>query len=258
MRVRQRLDQPASSPRFSRGCAFALLAAALLNLLLAGLSGRLDLDWRRPWQRHPTGIILHHTATPDIVEGRRVDADFIGREHARRGFRATVGGRTYHIGYHYLILRDGTVQTGRPEEVTGSHTLGHNNQLGICLVGNFSSSANPHGEHGSMAPSREQLDALDRLLKQLIRKYRFRPRHLHRHRDYAPTACPGDRFPFEDVKRRAFSRQGARPSRDAPDGHGLRIRRAVLRPHANSSRRATAVSTSTRSAPGPTGLQLGS
>jgi N-acetyl-anhydromuramyl-L-alanine amidase AmpD len=193
-------------PRFSRGCALALLAAALLNLLLAGLSGKLNLDWRRLWMQRPHGIILHHTATPDVVEGKRVDAAFIGREHARRGFSTTVGARNIHIGYHYLILRDGTVQPGRPEDVPGSHTLGHNDQLGICLVGNFSSGANPHGEHGSTQPSRQQLAALDRLLKQLIDKYHYRPKHLHRHRDYAPTACPGDRFPFEDVKRRAFGR----------------------------------------------------
>lgn len=193
-------------PRFSRGCAGALLAAAVLNLLLAGLCGRLDLSWRRLVRRHPVGVILHHTATPDIVAGQRVDAAFIGREHAQRGFSVIAEGRVYHIGYHYLILRDGTVQAGRPESVPGSHTLGHNNQIGICLVGNFSSSANPHGEHGSTRPSPEQLAALDKLLKRLIRKYRFRPRDLHRHRDYAPTACPGDRFPFADVKRRAFSR----------------------------------------------------
>ena len=207
MKQRHSSDTPAAShPRFARGCAFALLAAALLNLPLAGLYGRLNLDWWRVLRRHPAGIILHHTATPDVVEGKRVDAVFIGREHARRGFGVTVDGRTIHIGYHYLILRDGTVQPGRPEDVPGSHTRGHNDQLGICLVGNFSSSANPRGEHGSMAPSPQQLAALDKLLKQLIRKYHFRPKHLHRHRDYAPTACPGDRFPFAEVKRRAFGR----------------------------------------------------
>jgi len=207
MQHRQPSDpRDAGPPRFSRGCALALLGAALLNLLLAGLSGRLNWDWRRPFTHRPAGIILHHTATPDVVAGRRVDAAFIGREHARRGFSTTVGGRTIHIGYHYLILRDGTVQPGRPEDVPGSHTLGHNDQLGICLVGNFSSSANPHGEHGSMRPSPRQLAALDELLQQLIRKYHYRPKHLHRHRDYAPTACPGDRFPFAEVKRRAFAR----------------------------------------------------
>ncbi len=209
MRHRQPAPEapPPSPPRFSRGCALALLAAALLNLLLAGLFGRLNFDWWRTIRRQPVGIILHHTATPDVAAGQRVDVKFLSREHARRGFSVVAHGRLYHIGYHYLILRDGTVQAGRPEDAPGSHTRGHNNQLGLCLVGNFSSSANPHGEHGSTRPSPEQLAALDKLLKQLIRKYRFRPRHLHRHRDYAPTACPGDRFPFDEVKRRAFEKE---------------------------------------------------
>jgi N-acetyl-anhydromuramyl-L-alanine amidase AmpD len=87
----------------------------------------------------------------------------------------------------------------------GSHTLHHNNQLGICLVGDFSSADNPTGKHGSTRPSPQQLAALDKLLKHLIQKYHYGPQNLHRHRDYAQTACPGDRFPFEEVKRRAFA-----------------------------------------------------
>ena len=197
--------RPDHNLRLDSGCAWALLAAALLNLGLAALHGRLDFQWRLLLPRmRPSGIIIHHTATPDVVEGQQVDAQFIGRQHARRGFSCTAGGRTYNIGYHYLILRDGTVQPGRPENAPGSHTLGQNHQLGICLVGNFSSGANPNGEHGSTQPSERQLAALDKLLKQLIEKYHYRPKHLHRHRDYAQTACPGDRFPFEDVKKRAF------------------------------------------------------
>jgi len=175
-------------------------------VVLTARYGWLDRDWLWFLAGRPTGIILHHTATPDVVAGQRVDAAFIDREHAKRGFSVVAAKRTVHIGYHYLILRDGTVQSGRPEGVPGSHTIGHNRQLGICLVGNFSSSDNPTGKNGSMRPSRQQLDALDKLLKHLIRKYRFRPGNLHRHRDYAQTACPGDRFPFEAVKRRAFER----------------------------------------------------
>lgn len=47
------------------------------------------------------------------------------------------------IGYHYVIRRDGTVETGRDRdndgdiwEEIGAHVRGHNgNSLGICLVG---------------------------------------------------------------------------------------------------------------------------
>ncbi len=199
--------------RYGCGCL-------IICLLAVGIYGskfvlpKASYYWRCLLPSRPRGIILHHTATPDIVAGQRVDAAFLDRAHARRGFSyKDPRGRIYHIGYHYVILRDGTIQPGRPENAPGSHTHGYNDYLGICLVGNFSSSANPHGEHGATHPSPAQLAALNRLLKKLIRKYHFRPEDIRRHRDFAFTACPGDRFPFEAVKRRAFSAE-TQPSKD--------------------------------------------
>ena len=40
------------------------------------------------------------------------------------------------IGYHFVILTDGTIQRGRPLEAIGSHVKGYNNcSVGICLIG---------------------------------------------------------------------------------------------------------------------------
>jgi len=40
------------------------------------------------------------------------------------------------IGYHFVIRRDGTLETGRPLTVTGAHVRGHNRESwGVCLVG---------------------------------------------------------------------------------------------------------------------------
>lgn len=40
------------------------------------------------------------------------------------------------VGYHYIIRRDGTLESGRSEDVTGAHTYGHNHHsIGVCLVG---------------------------------------------------------------------------------------------------------------------------
>jgi N-acetylmuramoyl-L-alanine amidase len=51
------------------------------------------------------------------------------------------------IGYHYVILNgcikkdtyhshlDGLLETGRDESEKGAHCRGHNNDLGICLIG---------------------------------------------------------------------------------------------------------------------------
>ena len=60
--------------------------------------------------------------------------------HRQRGFS--------QIGYHFVILNgwiglhcklrslDGAIQTGRPLELVGAHTKGHNrNSIDICLIG---------------------------------------------------------------------------------------------------------------------------
>jgi hypothetical protein len=43
------------------------------------------------------------------------------------------------VGYHYIIRRDGVLETGRPEEVAGAHARGFNhNSISISLVGGVS------------------------------------------------------------------------------------------------------------------------
>ena len=40
------------------------------------------------------------------------------------------------LGYHQVILRNGTVEKGRPEFWLGAHVKGHNHEsLGVCLIG---------------------------------------------------------------------------------------------------------------------------
>ena len=196
---------PDLGSRVEAGCAGLLLALAVANLLASGLALRYGAGWWRQFVGgRPAGVIIHHSASPAVAEGQPVDARLIDQWHASRGFARHGEARTYHIGYHYVILPDGTIQKGRPERMPGAHCEGHNDQLGICLVGNFSSSANPGGNQGSSRPTRAQLDALDHLLRRLIARYGFRPGDVHRHRDYAQTACPGDRLPFDEVVRRAF------------------------------------------------------
>lgn len=48
------------------------------------------------------------------------------------------------IGYHYVIRRDGTIETGRPENRAGAHVKGRNAySLGVCLVGGKSRAPHP-------------------------------------------------------------------------------------------------------------------
>ena len=52
----------------------------------------------------------------------------IRRWHVARGWQ--------DIGYHFVILPDGTVETGRPLIQIGAHCQGHNaDSVGTCLIG---------------------------------------------------------------------------------------------------------------------------
>lgn len=72
-------------------------------------------------------LVVHCSDSP---QGRGDDAETIHQWHLQRGFDG--------IGYHYVILEDGTVQKGRPEYWVGAHARGYNESLGICLIGNTS------------------------------------------------------------------------------------------------------------------------
>lgn len=72
-----------------------------------------------------TRLVVHCSDSPN---DREVDAAEIHRWHLERGWDG--------IGYHKVILRDGTVENGRPEYWKGSHVGAYNNNsLGVCLIG---------------------------------------------------------------------------------------------------------------------------
>lgn len=71
-------------------------------------------------------VVVHCSDSPNNLDS--VDAETIHHWHLERGFTG--------IGYHYVIRRDGTVESGRPEYWEGAHVYGHNSgSLGICLIG---------------------------------------------------------------------------------------------------------------------------
>jgi N-acetylmuramoyl-L-alanine amidase len=147
----------------------------------------------------PAGIIIHHSAIRPLPSGP-TDAKLIDEIHRARGYGAFYWGRNYHIGYHYIILPDGTVQQGRPEHCRGAHTEGYNSYIGICLVGDFSSKDNPNGERGPTEPTEAQIQSLAELSRYLREKYHIPLTAVRRHNDVNPnTECPGDRFQFESL-----------------------------------------------------------
>jgi N-acetylmuramoyl-L-alanine amidase len=72
------------------------------------------------------GAIIHCSDSP---HGRGTTAKDIDRWHREppRGWSK--------IGYHFIILEDGTIEKGRELNEKGAHALGYNHFIGICLIG---------------------------------------------------------------------------------------------------------------------------
>lgn len=93
-------------------------------------------------------IVIHCAATPNFEE---FDACDIHHWHKERGWDG--------IGYHYVILIDGTVENGRPEYWKGAHVAGHNdNTIGICLI-------------GTDRFTDAQIDSLENLVRDIQKRY---------------------------------------------------------------------------------------
>ena len=94
------------------------------------------------------------------------------------------------IGYHYVIKRDGTVETGRDLNEVGAHVQGLNDRsLGVCMVGGIDDAGEPENNFTD-----EQFKALTTLLYQL--KITFPDAQIKGHRNFAAKACPS--FDVED------------------------------------------------------------
>jgi N-acetylmuramoyl-L-alanine amidase len=118
--------------------------------------------------RNIKGIIVHCSATR---EGIAFDGTDILKWHLERGFST--------IGYHYIILLDGTVEKGRPEERIGAHCRGHNyNTLGICYIGGLDSEGMPKDTR-----TEKQKHTLEMRIKSLCDQYPITT--IKGHRDYS-------------------------------------------------------------------------
>jgi N-acetylmuramoyl-L-alanine amidase len=120
-------------------------------------------------------IVVHCSASQPKA---KVDASVIDRWHRERGFLM--------IGYHIVVLRDGTVQTGRETDQPGAHAEGFNNKsIGICLVGGVNEKLQPEN---NFTP--EQFDRLKQLIVSL--RVKFTKAEVLGHRDLpgVTKACP--------------------------------------------------------------------
>lgn len=151
----------------------------------------------------PSGIIIHHSAIPSPNDYKVIDAPLIEASHKRKGYGIFYWGKTYHIGYHYLILPDGTLQQGRPETCQGAHTSGHNDKIGICLIGEFTAQSQTNNPFEPHTPTPEQLATLTKLSEEILAKYDLNKSDIFTHHQFNPaTDCPGENFLFEEFLRK--------------------------------------------------------
>lgn len=127
----------------------------------------------------PKKIIAHHSLTKD---SETVSCGAIRNYHIN-----TLGWSD--IGYHAVVefARDQyEVFFGRPWDIPGAHTKGHNgDSLGICFIGNYD----------EQPPSDRMLEVGAKIIKFWMRLYGISEENIYRHHDFAPyKTCPGKLF----------------------------------------------------------------
>lgn len=135
------------------------------------------LEAYRPTARRIDGIVIHCS---DNLPTSKITAEDLDREHRRRGWNG--------IGYHFVILPDGTIETGRPLETPGAHVSGYNNHtIGICYIGGRNPEATGPADRYADTRTPEQKESL----RWLITAIRSHLPHggtmtVKGHRDYSP------------------------------------------------------------------------
>lgn len=118
-------------------------------------------------------IIIHCS---DTYHDMDIGVKEITKWHKAKKFRT--------IGYHYVIRRDGVLETGRPEKETGAHVKGLNkNSIGVCFVGGKEG-------HGKQADNFTipQMQIGRMLMQDFKRDYPGVT--FHGHNEFSKKACP--------------------------------------------------------------------
>lgn len=134
------------------------------------------MEEKKPWPRlrDINKIIIHCTATK---ENQSISVATIRQWHLDRGWS--------DIGYHYIVLLDGSVQIGRPLERVGAHCKGYNKKsIGIAYVGGVESD----GLTPKDTRNEKQKSGIKRIVKLL--KTMFPDASIHGHNEFSNKACP--------------------------------------------------------------------
>lgn len=126
-------------------------------------------------------IVIHCTATKGDSSGD-VSANVVRRWH-------TSPPRNWKdIGYHFLVRRDGTIESGRDLDVQGAHVRGHN-ETTIAIA--YSGGLDPETLEPDDTRTQEQKETIFDLLIALKRVFPT-IRRVRGHRDFpgVTKACP--------------------------------------------------------------------
>lgn len=134
-----------------------------------------NLQFRNLEKRKTTDKIILHHADAEVCT-----PEDIHRWHLNKGWSGA--------GYQYLVRKDGTKYSLRPEDTVGAHAYGSNyNSIGICAEGNYMEKTMPEAQKKSIIE----------LVNYLKDKYNINV--VQRHKDVCATSCPGDNYPFDEI-----------------------------------------------------------
>jgi len=125
----------------------------------------------------PDKLIIHHGGGTDLeplLDTSNHTAQTMEAWHLAKGWDG--------LGYQYVIHKNGDIWRGRPEHIQGAHALGQNSvSIGICLSGNFDATL----------PTKEQENALIKLITEIRGRYPVIGDKIFPHRKYAVKSCFG-------------------------------------------------------------------
>ena len=125
-------------------------------------------------------IIIHCSATREGDDS--VNAEVIDRWHKARGWKG--------CGYHFVILIDGTIETGRMLDECGAHTKGANcSSIGVCYVGGVEAHKDEKGRLPAKDTRTDDQKSSLLILLHFLKKL-YPNTVIHGHRDFANKACP--------------------------------------------------------------------
>lgn len=119
-------------------------------------------------------IVIHCSATKPSQDIGRAELDAM---HRARGFRC--------IGYHFVIRRNGELETGRGIDEIGAHVEGFNStSVGVCMVGGLDDIGREM-KADQIAPfSEAQWTTVHALVRRL--RHRYPGARVVGHRDLSP------------------------------------------------------------------------